>query len=317
MTSVCTDSVQIAIGIASMSPHDETVAATPSLMQDLPTGYAVRTFSRFKRLKAEAEEILQRLHENEDDGNQWLVVLGLSASSIDKLDNDHGCLGIDYRFQWEGTAGLIKVVPSGKHDMTTDKTTRVIDMHLNTMGITDPDDRQWIATTTHKPTSTKGKEGDQGFLPPSRLIPVMQPGWPTLVIETGVSESLPRLRADAKWWFAASSGDVRIVLVVSIKKTKVEFEKWQLAPPNAPRPLTRQYIDNLRLGNQVPPLFQQPATTQQAYSALEVDVYVDDVVGEPMILPFHALYDRPPGPGEEDVVLGAADFRKITRMAFV
>jgi hypothetical protein len=82
-----------------------------------------------------------------------------------------------------------------------------------------------------------------------------------MVIETGVSESFPRLREDAKWWLAASSGDVRIALVVSIKKAKVEFEKWQLAPPNAPRPLTRQYIDILRLRNQKPPLFQQPATT--------------------------------------------------------
>lgn len=79
-----------------------------------------------------------------------------------------------------------------------------------------------------------------------------------MVVETGVSESLPRLRQDARRWFGASNGEVRIVIIISTKKTAVHFEQWQLAPPNAPRPLTRAYIDSLRQnpGN-VPPL-QQP-----------------------------------------------------------
>jgi hypothetical protein len=298
------------------------VPAPPSLTQGLPAGYAVRIFSQLKRLQADAERILQSLQENQD-GNQWLVVLGLSTSTIRELDDDHSSLGgVEYRFQWDGSAGLIKVVPSHTHDMTTDQVTRSIDDRLSAMGIRSID-RKWAATSTYKPTPTKGKQGDQAFIPPSRCpalqlpAPQLPAGWPTFVIETGVSESLPRLREDAKWWLAASSGDVRIVLVISIKRTSVSFEKWQLAPLNAPRPLTRADIDTLRLrGPHIPPLAQQPATIQQAYSADEVEVTSTGIEGAPMILPFAALYDRPPGPSEVDVVLDPQDFRDITSILF-
>jgi len=300
-----------------MSQSDAVVPACPSLMQGLPTGYAMRVFSQLERLQADAEKILQSLQENQD-GNQWLVVLGLSPSTIRKLDDDHSSLGgVEYRFQWEGSAGLIKVVPSRAHDITTDQVTRSIDDRLSAMGIRFID-RTWAATSTYKPTPAKGKQGDQAFIPPSRCPAPRRPAdWPTFVIETGVSESLPRLQEDAKWWLAASSGDVRIVLVISIKRTRVSFEKWQLAPLNAPRPLSRAYIDTLRLQSpHIPPLLQQPATIQQPYSVHEVEVTSTRVDGAPMILPFSALYDRPPGPGEVDVVLNAQDFRDITSRLF-
>ncbi|KAL4780853.1 hypothetical protein BJX76DRAFT_364024 [Aspergillus varians] len=300
-----------------MSQNNTIVPTSLSLISGLPTGYVVRTFSRFQRLQSDAKEILQSLKENHD-GNQWLVVLGLSRSTIQKLDDDHGSLGgVEYRFQWEGTSGLIKVLPSYTHDMTTDMVTRTIDDKLSAMGIRTVD-RRWAGTSTYKPTTTKGKQGDQAFVPPSRCpSPQRAVDWPTVVIETGVSESCPRLREDARWWLANSSGDVRIVLIISIKRNKVYFEKWQLAPPNAPRPLTRRYLDTLRQKSpQMPPLFQQPAATQQAYSAHEVEVTSNGTVGAPMILPFATLYDRPPGPGESDIVLGSQDFQDITNILF-
>lgn len=99
------------------------------------------------------------------------------------------------------------------------------------------------------------RERDQGFSPSARWPSSTSLQWPTVVVETGVSESLPRLLQDARWWFGASGGEVRMVIIISIKKTAVHFEQWQLAPPNAPRPLTRAYIDSLRRspGN-VPPV---------------------------------------------------------------
>jgi hypothetical protein len=111
--------------------------------------------------------------------------------------------------------------------------------------------------TTYKPTASKGKQADQCFTPPCRRASPEQPvSWPTFVIETGVLDSLPRLREDTRWWFNNSGREVRMVLVIGIKQTKVEFELWQLAPANAPRPLTRVYIDSLRQ-RPLPPLIQQ------------------------------------------------------------
>ncbi|KAJ5926804.1 hypothetical protein N7516_008577 [Penicillium verrucosum] len=50
----------------------------------------------------------------------------------------------------------------------------------------------WVGSKTYKPAVGKSKEGDQTWLPDENV------GCPTLVVETGVSESLPRLRQDAK-----------------------------------------------------------------------------------------------------------------------
>lgn len=106
-----------------------------------------------------------------------------------------------------------------------------------------------------------------------------------------------------------------MVLLISIKKTKVEFELWQLAPPNSPRPLTRRYIDSLRQ-RPLPPLVQQGAGTQQMYSHHEVEVTSSGVAGAPrvhnapMVLPFQALYNRP-GLAEGDLVLRDQDFKDI------
>lgn len=94
--------------------------------------------------------------------NQWLVVLYLSASMIREMDNkEYGC-------QWEGSAGLIKVVPSYVHDMTTDSVTRLMDGKINTMGFWGID-RAWVAKTTYELTPAQGSQRDQGFLPPQKL----------------------------------------------------------------------------------------------------------------------------------------------------
>ncbi|KAJ5948562.1 hypothetical protein N7454_001869 [Penicillium verhagenii] len=170
----------------------------------------------------------------------------------------------------------------------------------------------WASTTTYKPTANKGKQADQAFIPPRRLpVPGQRHGWPTLVIETGVSESLPRLREDARWWLENSGGEVKLH-----QADKVEFELWRLAPPNSPRPLTRAFIDDLRRRN-VNAFAPQAVGMQQMYCHHEADVFLGSITGSPivknapMMLPFEGLYDRPPGPLEGDLMLTDKDFVKI------
>ncbi|KAJ5100717.1 hypothetical protein N7456_006769 [Penicillium angulare] len=317
MASLVTDSTESASGLRIMSENIAAPPAGPSLMQGLPDGCTLRISPKIKQIQVAAKEILDLLEANEDtNGNQWLVILGLSPSTIRKLDDDHSSLGgMEYRFQWEGSTGLIKVVPSHSHDMATDYLTRAVDVRLVIMGIHDPGDRRWASTATYKPTAAKGKQGDQTFLPPSRCPTYTQrAGWPTFVIETGVSESIPRLREDAKWWLATSSGDVRMVLIVGMKKRYVSVEMWQLAPSNAPRPLTQQDIDTLRLQvPPIPPMIQQQAVVQQPYCAQEVTISSSGVQGAPLIIPFYPFFDRPAQPGETDIVLDAYNFECLTR----
>lgn len=140
-----------------------------------------------------------------------------------------------------------------------------------------------------------------------------------MVIKTRLSESLPKLVDDARWWLGASKGRVRIVILISIKKTVVHFERWQLTPVNAPRPLTTSYLDGLRQ-NPVnePPCDLRSVNIQQPYSCAEVDVHTNGVVdGAPMVIPYCALFDVDVlPPGRQDVILDEQAFRVITAAAF-
>ncbi|KAJ5926168.1 hypothetical protein N7516_007941 [Penicillium verrucosum] len=272
----------------------------PTLMSDLPLDYVI-SFS-LRSLRHEARRIIEWFQDH-TDGNQWIVVIGLTSILIETLTTGRNALnGVPYRFQWEGTTGLIKVVPRGEHEIATSQFTTVIHDELKAMGL-----------PLAKKLTTR-------TCPPSRHTrPIENAGYPSLVIETGVSESLGRLRQDARKWFADSAGDVRIVILIHASENIVCFEQWQLAPSTAPRPLNKRYIDTLRAETpNIPPLTGQPAQLQQVYCANQVDVTRNSVPGmpnvidgAPMVLPFIAIHDRPPGPGEWDIEIGQQEFDDI------
>lgn len=291
-----------------MEPH--------GLMAGLPNDYALVHFHRFQQVKTVAKQIHDGLAKN--DGNQFIVVLGLTKTACQRLSSSKDCLeGITFRFMWENQTGLIKVVPTAAHEVTTDAIRGEIEFICRSrMGIP----RNEIAfgmATTHQPTvGNKGKQADQCFWPSSRQPgPGQQPGWPTLVIETGVTESLHRLREDAYWWFHNSLGRVRIVLVVCIsrRQSKIIIEKWHLAPPGTPNPLTRSMLDQLVL-IQRPPLVQQPVASQQPYPAQEIEISPVSIQGDPLTLNFEAVFDRGRQQNESDIVLNASDLRHCTRI---
>jgi hypothetical protein len=281
-----------------------------SLSRGLPERFEVEPFTTLDRLQLDAEKILRRLQET-GDGNQWIIIVGLPPATIETLSGKEQPLGgLNYRFQWEGSVGLMKLLPRYS-DTTANHLIGMIDRHIFARA-NPPREIKWTSTTMYKVTTNKGKQGDQTFLPLSRYSPHLQTcTWPTLVIETGVPQSLPRLRENAKWWFNNSKGDVRIVLIVSISQTIVRLEKWQLAPPGSPRPLTREYLALLRLSTAHVPMVQQAELTQQPYSAQEIEVTPGGTMGAPLVLPFSAVYDEPAGPGEGDVFIGPQELSTL------
>lgn len=86
-------------------------------------------------------------------------------------------------------------------------------------------------STTHQGESS-GKQPDQQLTTGHRLPRDCQlRGWPTLVIESGMTESLERLRQDARWWFRNSHSDVKYVLIISIQTGEnrvIQLEKWEM-----------------------------------------------------------------------------------------
>jgi hypothetical protein len=286
-------------------------------MTALPTDAVIRVFENVQHVKLEAETIVQKFEQDvEYSGNQFLVLLKLRPQMAERLFNDHHYLeGIDYRFEFEGDTGVLRLVPGYKHEYTTSGLLQKINLQLDRMGLNEH--YRWGGATRYKSTA-RGKEGDQVFSPAQRWPSSNGLSWPTVVIETGVSESRPKLVQDARWWFGSSNGQVRIVILISATKHAVHIERWQLAPPGAPNPLTRSYINTLRNDPiNVPPFTLQSLHVQQPYSCAEIDITASNVVGAPLIIPFCALFDVPSHPRNmHDVTLDANTLRFITALNF-
>jgi hypothetical protein len=82
------------------------------------------------------------------------------------------------------------------------------------------------------------KEGDTCSKPSSRK---KETNWPTIVLKSGLSEPLRRLKCDARWWLENSEGEVKIIVIISIEPAdkRLQIEKWELAPPYGNRTVTR------------------------------------------------------------------------------
>jgi hypothetical protein len=84
-----------------------------------------------------------------------------------------------------------------------------------------------------------------------------------MVIEAGVSESMPRLRADAAWWFVNSNGAVKVVLPI-----KVDVQRKMITMKNTIGPAARRLDRTPKARGDPENLQQLPSinkSTQQIY----------------------------------------------------
>src|SRR3954463_15604001 len=152
-----------------------------------------------------------------------------------------------------------------------------------------------LGATTFK-TPRVSKEGDSAFKPLS--IRPNEADWPTIVLESGWSESLTRLRRDAHIWLENSGGDVKMVLLFSIGRTArtMVIEKWENRPVPANRPVTRSITSAAA-----------PQTPSQI-QAITIDSNSNTVNGAPLILEFQKIFLRQTVPPlEHDFTFTAQD----------
>ncbi|PYH74403.1 uncharacterized protein BO88DRAFT_439885 [Aspergillus vadensis CBS 113365] len=280
------------------APADPTLKMTSTVISDtytiltgLPASYQLRPFPSWKELRNAVQAIYNQLEQHNWSGNQWIALTDMSQAAIDKLNEDHDLLaGISVRFTWMGTTGLLKVAAGAPHHFPTTEIVRYIDSQCSEMGVPRTQLTWGMAVTLpDSAASPQGKQPDACVFPPNR-----QPrggkcdGWPSLVVETGVSESLTKLRRDATWWFQHSSGDTG---------SELRIEKWQLVPSGSP--VTRHLIEELRQHpGLMPPLGQLPAGVQTAFCVQEVVITPQSIMGQPLVIPFRALFDQKPNGAE-------------------
>lgn len=210
----------------------------PSLITGLTLDFTRQPYTRqpFTTMESviTAARTVQTQLTAKSTANQYLLVQNLPTDVLNNLIEDKNALdGIPFRFTFNENIGLIKIIPT-QHIAVTGELSKNILLECLLAGVPSQEEIYWTeggtAPTTYKAAAgganskVKGKQPDDSFLPLTR-----QPnGWPTLVIESGIPESLPRLREDAKWWFENSAGAVRSVLILGINTdTKmIELEKW-------------------------------------------------------------------------------------------
>ncbi|KAK3190866.1 hypothetical protein K4F52_003183 [Lecanicillium sp. MT-2017a] len=160
-------------------------------------------------------------------------------------------------------------------------------------------------------------EGDSSGGP----IPERMAGdaWPTLVIQSGVSQSLRDLQESIRWWFSASDHEVKIVLLIKIdrQQQKVTIENWTEGV-DVPRPDATAVT---RSATTLSPICRQEITIEisPAAAAAEPGAPIRDdaasytVTGGDLRLEFELLFLRQ-SDAERDVIITADTLRDMGRI---
>ncbi len=163
------------------------------------------------------------------------------------------------------------------------------------------------------------REGDSAGGPhPDRTS---ETGWPTLVIEAGVSQSLQGLQTTIRWWFHASSHEVKIVLLLKIdrQRQQIILEKWTEGA-DIPRP----GATTTRSATTISPIRRQeiiinisPAAAAAAPGdAIRADPESYTVTRGALSLEFELLFLRRPNTGEGDIIITEEMLRDLAALVW-
>ncbi|CAK7264346.1 hypothetical protein SEPCBS57363_001023 [Sporothrix epigloea] len=132
---------------------------------------------------------------------------------------------------------LIVTIPTGSHEMMHGQLDYWLTSEITRMGLKS----SWLPVRAKRypgfSTTGSNGEGDSGGLP--RSARNVKRDWPTLVFESGFSQSLISLRMKMRFWFAQSNHDVKIVVLAKAfpdsREKRILIEQWQERGP-PPRP---------------------------------------------------------------------------------
>jgi hypothetical protein len=231
---------------------------------------------------------------------QYLVIRDVTKDHLAQIDDESTGIGRSRKTHYADTNLLIIKVPTLAHESAHLSLSDEVNEKLRGMGIPKRSLCGFGHTTYYG--SSSSKEGDSTYKPRCRT---RKDDWPVLVVEAAVSETLARLRIDADWWLTNSNGEVKVVVIISIREVQksIQIEKWclQLRTPAAPAtranaPISTK-IQELTI-TQPPPIPTPPG-----------DVATYAVTGAPLILEFEKLLLRAPVLPEGDVIFTAEDLQ--------
>ena len=217
--------------------------------------------------------------------DQYIVFQPVTLNDLTEIEARRYILGKCTRFTHyiDSKILVIKLTPSVTHEAAHRNFGKEIERKTELMGVS-RHDLYSVGAGRFEVTGKTSKEGDSCYIPNTR-----RGSWPTLVVEAGLSETLPRLRVEADWWLGNSDGQVKIVVLLEINKTRKEIriEQWEIQPPE---PTTGRNL-------------AQVATLMN-------EVFIDSnnvITGVPLKLDFRKVFLRPAVPPEEDIEIGSQE----------
>jgi hypothetical protein len=234
--------------------------------------------------------------QNGDSAQQYLVFERVSVDDLTKIDHAFNNIGIHTRTTHYTDENLLIVkLPTAEHEAAHLKLGMRVMENLVLMGMSLDEFHPVGATRIRGRLSSK--EADSAYRPYS--FRPNKTDWPTIVFEAGLSESLRRLRLDAKWWLIESGGDVKTVIIMSVKpaQSMIHIEKWELAPVAGSRPNTRAFSTL----NIPPPPPQMPTQIQV------ITIDPNTVTGAPLVLEFEKIFLRPAVLPESNITFTAQE----------
>jgi hypothetical protein len=272
-------------------------------------------------LRQTANDVCRQMNSDTSYSNQFIIVLNISQPLQELLAGDRNPLEVPYRltFDAQRQQGFIRIIPSKAHERVTRSFSNKLVAKLLNIGI-DPDDYTMNSASRYK-GRTCDKEADESLTPLGN--PSEDDDWPSLVIETGLSESEAQLRADAHWWFSNSDHQVKIVILFRIQRSpdrRVVIKLYHLEP-TTPRITRGLQADVRRTLLSAPPPSQTDSRTvpRPHLAAKEIVITPTDVQNAPLELDFESVMHRRPAPNtrERNITFTAEDLAACCRHAFL
>jgi hypothetical protein len=136
---------------------------------------------------------------------------------------------------------LYKIMPYHYHEKICRHFDAWINNVLGNMGLSLLNYDFWLGGAGRSSGRVCSKEADTTFFPGREPAAGASIPWPSLVLEAGLSESVPQLRTDARWWYSNSDHQTQIVVLISANPNShdADIEIWTQVVNRRAGPTTR------------------------------------------------------------------------------
>lgn len=255
-------------------------------------------YTGFAALKKAVDSHRDKLCSNGGDGDQYIAFGHVSQGTFEEIDANRLQLVMKAALSYfPDTETLIVKIPTRLQEKAHQRLGQLILMKTVAPMNLDINDFSPMGKTTIKVQNGSSKESDSSWK--NENIRPRDEDFPCLVVEAGMSESLTRLRGDARWCIESSGGKVNMVVIIWTRKTSrvLHIEKYIPGPPQT---------------------LASPGHPRPSYTRLASTVIIDSaaspstVTGAPLVLEFNRIFDRPPNsPLEQDIVFTMQDLQNL------